>query len=148
MSTPFSSDRPPRPRGINHLTLAVSDLERSLGFYTDVLGLELVARWTRGAYLVAGDDWICLSVDADMPVPPRAGYTHAAFTVDEAAMAVFVQRVNAQGVRVWRQNQSEGDSLYLLDPDGHQLELHVGSLETRLQAVAVQPYDGWVCYRR
>lgn len=148
MSTPISSGHPLRPQGINHLTFAVSDLERSIGFYADVLGMELVARWTRGAYLLAGTDWICLSLDADMPIPPKAGYTHAAFTVAEADMAAYLQRVDAQGVRIWRQNQSEGDSVYLLDPDGHQLELHVGSLQTRLQAVATQPYDGWVCYRR
>jgi len=148
MSSSLSSGRSLRPRGINHLTLAVSKLERSIVFYTEVLGLELVARWTRGAYLLAGDDWICLSLDAEMPVPPRVGYTHAAFTVDEADMADYLQRVEVCGVRVWRQNQSEGDSLYLLDPDGHQLELHVGCLETRIQAVEAQPYDGWVCYRR
>lgn len=149
MSTTTSSGRLPlRPQGINHLTFAVTDLERSIGFYTGVLGLELVARWTRGAYLLAGNDWVCLSLDAQMPVPPQAGYTHAAFTVDQADMEAYRQQVDAHGVRVWRSNQSEGDSLYLLDPDGHQLELHVGSLQTRLQAVAAQPYDGWVCYRR
>jgi catechol 2,3-dioxygenase-like lactoylglutathione lyase family enzyme len=130
------------------VTFAVSDLEQSIGFYTDVLGLELVARWTRGAYLLAGGDWICLSLDLEMPVPPKAGYTHMAFTVDEADMAAYLQRIKVNGVRIWRQNQSEGDSLYLLDPDGHQLELHVGSLQTRLEAVAAHPYDGWVCYRR
>lgn len=148
MNTSRAMDRPLRPLGINHLTLAVSELGRSLVFYVDVLGLELVARWTRGAYLAAGQDWICLSLDADMPRPPKAGYTHAAFTVDEATLPVYAHRLAAHGVSLWRHNQSEGDSLYVLDPDGHQLELHVGSLETRLKAVAAQPYDGWVCYRR
>lgn len=137
-----------RLKGINHLTLAVSDLDRSVWFYAHVLDLELVARWTRGAYLAAGDDWICLALDPEMPVPPSAGYTHAAFTMEATDMVVYAERARAEGVRVWRQNQSEGDSLYLLDPDGHQLELHVGDLQSRLKAVAAQPYDGWVCYRR
>jgi len=39
--------------GINHVTLAVGDLERSFGFYTQVLGLRAAARWDGGAYLLA-----------------------------------------------------------------------------------------------
>ena len=34
--------------GINHVTLAVSDLERSFSFYTAVIGLRPVAKWARG----------------------------------------------------------------------------------------------------
>jgi catechol 2,3-dioxygenase-like lactoylglutathione lyase family enzyme len=30
--------------GLNHLTLAVTDLERSVEFYTDLLGLRLEAQ--------------------------------------------------------------------------------------------------------
>ena len=33
---------------LNHLTLAVTDLPRSLDFYTQVLGCRLHARWDGG----------------------------------------------------------------------------------------------------
>ncbi|HJK95345.1 MAG TPA: VOC family protein, partial [Polyangiaceae bacterium LLY-WYZ-15_(1-7)] len=38
-------------RGVNHVTFAVADLERSLAFYEGLLGMRLAARWPRGAYL-------------------------------------------------------------------------------------------------
>ncbi len=38
-------------------------------------------------------------------------------------------------------NSSEGDSLYILDPDGHKLELHVGDLESRLASMKAEPFD-------
>jgi glutathione S-transferase fosA5 len=35
-------------RGLNHITLSVSDVERSFEFYTTVFGFEAVARWPKG----------------------------------------------------------------------------------------------------
>ena len=42
--------------GINHLMLAVRDLEHSFDFYTRVVGLEPIVKWARDAYLMAGAD--------------------------------------------------------------------------------------------
>lgn len=51
-----------------------------------------------------------------------------------------------RGVREWQSNRSEGHSLYLLDPDDHQLEIHVGTLASRLAALSERPYPGLVWY--
>ena len=56
----------------------------------------------------------------------------------------FSQRLEQAGVTVWKQNKSEGASFYFLDPDGHKLELHVGSLAARLAACREKPYAGMV----
>jgi catechol 2,3-dioxygenase-like lactoylglutathione lyase family enzyme len=53
--------------GLNHLTLSVSCLETSFNFYTQTLGCKPLARWKRGAYLLAGDLWLCLSLNCDFP---------------------------------------------------------------------------------
>ncbi len=129
--------------GINHLTFAVSDLERSPAFYVDGLGLTLVARRTTGAYLRAGATWVALSVDSLVRSAPHQDYTHTAFSVPAATFACVCERIPAMGAEVWQQNESEGDSLYVLDPDGHRLELHVTSLEDRLRACRNHPPEGW-----
>lgn len=128
--------------GINHITLSVSDLARSFEFYTEVVGLKPVARWARGAYLVAGDHWVCLSLEPGARRGPQPESTHIAFSVPAADHTECAERVLAHGVSVWKENQSEGPSLYFLDPDGHKLELHAGDLKSRLAALEEQPYEG------
>jgi catechol 2,3-dioxygenase-like lactoylglutathione lyase family enzyme len=129
----------PRIQGLNHLTLAVTDLERSVSFYRDVLGLELRALWAEGAYLEAGALWLCLSVDG--PAGDRSDYTHYAFDVAAEDFDALSDRVRAHAA-LWKDNRSEGASLYFLDPDGHRLELHVGSLATRLARYLADPKAG------
>ena len=124
--------------GLNHLTFAVGDLERSVAFYRDVLGGELRAIWATGAYLEAGSLWICLSLDAEVGPAPREDYTHVAFSVGEDAFERLSARLRETAV-IWKDNRSEGASLYFLDPDGHRLELHVGDLETRLRHYRERP---------
>jgi len=116
--------------GINHITIAVSDLERSVAFYQQRLGMGLKVTWAKGAYLEVGGQWICLSVDA---AQPSRDYSHIAFDISEQQFDLFSQSLVTSGVKLWKKNKSEGDSLYLLDPDGHKLEIHVGTLTTRLQ---------------
>lgn len=131
--------------GLNHLTLSVRDLARSVAFYRDMLGLRLHARWDRGAYLSAGDLWLCLSLDGQGTAALASpAYTHYAFSISQHDFPAFAARLRAAGVPEWQQNRSAGDSLYFLDPDGHQLEAHTGSLAQRLAACRAAPYQGMV----
>ncbi|MDT8990693.1 fosfomycin resistance glutathione transferase [Curvibacter sp. APW13] len=130
--------------GLNHLTLAVADLARSLHFYTTVLGARAHARWDQGAYLQVGTLWLCLSLDTRRSAPATSDYTHYAFGIAQADFTGFVARARSLGVPEWKSNRSEGDSFYFRDPDGHQLEVHVGNLESRLAACRERPYAGMV----
>lgn len=127
--------------GLNHITLAVSDLERSLDFYTRVLGLVGHVKWNNGAYLSAGDAWLCLSVDTPCA---KADYTHLAFNVKEDDFDAFRGRLRDLNVPEWKENRSEGASVYILDPDGHKLEIHAGGLASRLESLKTKPYSGLV----
>ena len=128
--------------GISHLTLATTDLPRSVDFYTRLLDFQLSATWDTGAYLTVGSLWICLSLEADQASGKPSGYTHYAFSIQAADIAGFRARLLAAGVMEWKANRSEGDSFYFLDPDGHQLEAHVGSLASRLAHCRENPYAG------
>jgi catechol 2,3-dioxygenase-like lactoylglutathione lyase family enzyme len=128
--------------GVNHITFAVSNLQRALGFYVEVLGCEKVATWQRGAYLRAGDMWLCLSLDSAASAAAGRDYTHIAFTFDREGLAAFRERLSMSRGVEWKVNSSEGNSVYFLDPDGHRLEAHVGSLESRLASLREAPYDG------
>lgn len=121
--------------------MTVSDLPRSLSFYRDILGFRLEVSWDKGAYLTAGTLWFCLNLGKPSPAQD---YSHLALTVDAEAYEHWQQRLAAAEVSFWQTSTSEGDSLYLLDPDGHKLELHVGDLQSRLQSLRHKPYAGLV----
>lgn len=131
---------------VNHITLAVSDLPRSFTFYTQLLGLTPKARWADGAYLLAGEIWICLSLDTQTRTRPLPEYSHLAFSVDAEDFRLAAAKLEQAGVGRWKKNSSEGDSVYFLDPDGHKLELHVGTLASRLQALQARPYQDLQLY--
>lgn len=128
-------------RGLNHVTLAVADVDRAVAFYRDLLGFRLRALWPEGGYLEAGPLWLCLSHDPAAADQTRGDYTHIAFDTAAESFDELASRV-AQAAPVWRENGSEGKSLYVLDPDGHKIELHVGSLESRLAAYRRDPGKG------
>jgi len=130
-----------RVSGINHVTLAVSDVARSLAFYRDVLGCTVRARWAHGAYVEAGTLWLCLLHDDAARTAPHPDYTHLAFSVAEADYAALSARLTAECV-IWKTDRSEGASTYFLDPDSHKLEIHLGTLETRLAHYRQHPLKG------
>lgn len=127
--------------GFNHLTLCVTDLEKSIAFYQQCLGFCAHVKWHKGAYLSLNEFWLCLSVQQGHH-QAGSSYTHYAFSVPAEHFQAKRDSLVEQGVTQWQQNSSEGASFYFLDPDGHKLELHVGSLESRLQSLQKQPYSG------
>lgn len=120
--------------GFNHITLAVNDLNSSFNFYHDILHFRPLYRWSQGAYFLVGDDWFCISQSLETIEPAKIGYSHLAFTLKEEDFEYIEADLNNKKVKKWQDNESEGKSLYILDPNGYQLELHVGNWQSRLQA--------------
>ena len=125
--------------GLNHITLAVTDIEKSFSFYRDLLGLKPLVKWDDGAYFLIGADgfWFCLNVDEQRQ--PNACYTHYAFTVAEKDFKQIEKKLREAGVSCFKENKSPGASFYFLDPDGHKLEIHVGQVQDRLEVKKIDP---------
>lgn len=132
--------------GLNHLTLAVTDLDRSVAFYTALPGVRLRARWLRGAYLSVGTCWLCLTRSSLPLESASVQYTHYAFSLSQEDFLPMVNILESKQVPTWQENRSEGSSWYFLDPDGHKLEVHVGDLESRLAQCRLHPYEGMQFY--
>jgi len=117
---------------INHITLAVTDIHRSFEFYKDVLGFKPLVKWDKGAYFLVGEFWFCLNVD--LIRKPNHCYTHYAFSVSSEDFELMAEKLASAGAHIFKENTSPGESLYFLDPDGHKLEIHVGSWQSRIAA--------------
>jgi len=125
--------------GINHITIAVNDLEESFTFYTELLGMTPHAKWNSGAYLSLNKTWFCLSLGR---AKPAQDYCHLAFDIADSDFETTKCKILKSGIEQWKQNKSEGKSLYFLDPNGHKFELHVGNLQSRLECLTTKSYDG------
>ena len=101
-----------------------------------------LAQWSRGAYLLLGDLWLCLSLDKKTKQRPNDEYTHIALNVSEDDYDDVAQKIIAAGTTLWKENVSEGVSLYFLDPDFNKLELHASTLKNRLAHMSENPYEG------
>jgi catechol 2,3-dioxygenase-like lactoylglutathione lyase family enzyme len=133
--------------GLSHVTFAVSQLERSLHFYVELVGLQPLVRWQDGAYLQAGDFWIGLLLDrAAAEATNNSSYTHIAFALPPERFAAARDKLIVQGAEEWQPNSSPGESFYFLDPDGHKLEIHARSLDDRLAWLRANPKPGikWI----
>ena len=126
--------------GMNHITLAVTDIETSFQFYAGILGLKPAAKWKTGAYFTAGDLWFALNQDSAILESKRPDYSHISFTCEQSEFNGLKKRLTEFGCTKWSENESEGESFYFLDPDGHKLEIHVGDLPSRLKEMRDNPW--------
>jgi catechol 2,3-dioxygenase len=118
---------------IGHVHLKVSDLERSIAFYSGVLGFELTQRWgTSAAFLSAGDyhHHIGLNTWESLGGPPPAagttGLYHFAIRYpDRASLGDALRRLREASVRLdGASDHGVSEALYLRDPDGNGIELY------------------------
>src|SRR6266704_1604716 len=115
----------PRTR-IGHVHLTVSDLDRALSFYRDVLGFEVTARYGRDAVFVSAGGYhhhigLITWAGRGAPRPPAVttGLYHLAILFPYcAARADTVRRVIDNGIPLeGASDNGVSEAIYLRDPD-------------------------------
>ncbi|MBC3364657.1 VOC family protein [Pseudomonas sp. SWRI154] len=123
---------------IDHVVLRVKDIERSIAFYTSVLGCELKKRRDDLGliHLGAGASMIDL-VDVGGPLgrhggaaPGKQGHNvdHVCLRIEPFDEPALLAHLQAAGLEVEKAQmrygaEGEGWSVYCFDPDGNQIEL-------------------------
>lgn len=114
---------------IDHVVLRVRDIERSLGFYRDVAGLEVVERSETTAALASSGGATILrltSAGVDSPADRLGpGLYHTAIRYpSRASLANVLARVVEAGYRIGASDHGVSEALYVDDPDGNGVELY------------------------
>jgi catechol 2,3-dioxygenase len=118
---------------IGHVHLKVSDLERAVAFYRDVLGFDVQHRYAdQAAFLSAGgylhhiglNTWE--SKGGSPPPPGTTGLYHVAIRYpDRQALAQAVKAVVDAGVPLsGASDHGVSEAIYLHDPDQNGIELY------------------------
>ena len=118
-----------RITGLDHIVLKVSDMERSVAWYADVLGLDTVRleEWRRGEA-----PFVSMRVDASTVIDLQLGdvtginMDHFAMVVDDVDLVELAASGRMGIVPAPRQlfgARGVGLGIYVRDPDGHTVEL-------------------------
>ena len=118
---------------IGHVHLKVADLDRSLAFWRDVLGFDVMHRYgEEAAFISAGgyhhhiglNTWE--SKGGSPPPPSSTGLYHVAIRYpDRKTLADALRRVVAAGIPIGgASDHGVSEAIYLRDPDGNGIELY------------------------
>lgn len=125
---------------LGHVVFYVKDLERSLGFYRDLLGFKEVGRIFNGmaAALTSGrthHELLLIQV-GDAPGPSsgkRRGLYHIGIKVGDSLdeLRGVKRELETAGIAIdGMSDHTVSQSLYLQDPDGNEVELYVDADES------------------
>jgi catechol 2,3-dioxygenase-like lactoylglutathione lyase family enzyme len=128
-----AGQRPPSSaRGVHHVALISSDVERTIGFYQGLLEFPLTEIFENRDYkgsnhfffdighgnLLAFFDFPGLDLGPYAEV--LGGLHHIAISVEPGRWAELKGRIDAAGMAY---HEASGSSIYLADPDGARVEL-------------------------
>ena len=134
MKTVVQAPRPVSPEvRVGHVHLRVSDLERAIGFYSGVLGFDVMQRMPSGAAFLSAGGYhhhiglnVWESAGGTAPPPGHTGLYHVAFLYPTRAdLADALRRVVEAGIPLdGAADHGVSEAVYLRDPEGNGVELY------------------------
>ena len=123
--------RLPESTQLGPVHLQVADMDRSIAFYQDVLGLCATRRDASHVVLAPGADETSLielhEHRAARPVPRRGGlglYHFAVLLPDRPSLGRFMRHLHDIGVRAGSADHLVSEAIYLQDPDNLGIEVY------------------------
>lgn len=123
----------PTQTHIGHVHLKVSDLNRALGFYSDLLGFEITTMYgDQAAFISAGGYHHHIGLNTwhskGYPPAPRDGvglyHTAIVYPTRKDLAMIFARLREANYPLTGASDHGVSEALYLNDPDGNGVELY------------------------
>ncbi len=120
-------------KGVAHFSIPVSDVDRSIKFYTEVVGCKLLSSLPNGKITFLDAGGVCVLL-IKRPAPIQKGPAemsdgvHHAFIVDASAYEAAKESLRSKGVEIFFEEDRRGGTIdgprfYFRDPDGTPLEI-------------------------
>lgn len=115
---------------VGHVKLKVEDLNRSLSFYQDIIGFDILEQTESTAKLTADGKTSILSIvqpEGVLPKEPRTtGMYHFALLLPEREdLANIILHLHKHSIQMGAADHLVSEAIYLSDPDGNEIEIYV-----------------------
>lgn len=115
-------------QGMDHIGLAVKDVQKSVEWYRELFGLERLYEDVWGNFpgvVGIGETSVAFfpTDDPNIPLPDGLPIHHLAFRVDRANFKSAKETLRQRRMEFEFQDHQIVHSIYFFDPDGHLIEL-------------------------
>ncbi|UCZ54081.1 VOC family protein [Bacillus shivajii] len=115
---------------VSQVHLKVQDLERSITFYKEMIGFQVLSQEERKAKLTADGKNVLLYIEQPDDVVPKqqrsTGLYHFALLLPKRSdLALVVKHLSEKNYPIGSSDHLVSEAIYLSDPDGNGIEIYV-----------------------